>query len=91
MIEGGHKIELQWEGNVAEEHWGLGMWQWHKLLLGGSPVIDFHLGNRMESQQGFGLDLWPAGWQGIGIGEEWDWSSLWAWGAEMKKWILPKF
>ena len=57
----------------------------HKLLLGGSLVIDFHLGDGMESQQSFGLDLWPVGWQGVGIGKEWDWSGLWTWGAEVKK------
>ena len=49
VIEGGHRIGLRWEGNVEEEHWGPGMWQWNKLLLGGSLVIDFHLGDGMES------------------------------------------
>ena len=62
---------------MAEECWGLGMWQWHKLLLRGLPVIDFHLGDGMESQWSFGLDLWPVGWQGVGIGEKLDWSGLW--------------
>ena len=91
MAEGAHRIGIRLEGQEAAEQQGRGEWQWHSLILGGVPATDFDLGDGMESQGGIGQDIWPEGWQRVGIGEEWDWSGLWTWGKETKKWLPPKF
>jgi len=67
------------------------MWHWDRLLLGGTPLAAFDIGEGVECQQGLGQDLWPGGWQAVGIGEEWDWAGIWSWSAEVRRWLPPKY